>query len=142
MSYWFCNCIHKSTGMTILRLHNNLIIFIGQVFHAEKMLSKENVFHKKCFTCLECKRPLDSTLCNDSPDGEIFCRYSKLTWTGNLFLIMIEQIMQTFVKTFSLFYRLCYGKNFGPKGYGFGGAGSVPALMSGDLGQFAEDRVP
>ena len=51
-------------------------------------------------------------------------------------------IMQTFVKIFSLFYRLCYGKNFGPKGYGFGGAGSVPALMSGDLGQFAEDRVP
>ena len=38
--------------------------------------------------------------------------------------------------------RLCYGKNFGPKGYGFGGAGSVPALMSGDLGQFAEERVP
>jgi len=82
----------------------------GEVFHAERMLSKEHVFHKKCFTCLECNRPLDSTLCNDSPDGEIFC-------------------------------RLCYGKNFGPKGYGFGGTGSVPALMTGDLGQFAEERV-
>ena len=86
MSYWFCSCTRKSTGITIPRIHNNLIIFIGQVFHAEKMLSKENVFHKKCFTCLECKRPLDSTLCNDSPDGEIFCRYSTLTWTGNLIL--------------------------------------------------------
>ena len=87
MSYWFCNCTHKSTGITTLRLHNNLIIFIGQVFHAEKMLSKENVFHKKCFTCLECKRPLDSTLCNDSPDGEIFCRYSSSFRMGNLCLI-------------------------------------------------------
>ena len=64
-------------------------------------------------------------------------------WLGReTYFFLIEQIMQTFVKTFSLFYRLCYGKNFGPKGYGFGGAGSVPALMSGDLGQFAEDRVP
>ena len=141
MSYWFCSYTRKSTVIIIPRIHNNLIIFIGQVFHAEKMLSKENVFHKKCFTCLECKRPLDSTLCNDSPDGEIFCRYSILTRIGRLFH-KIKQIMKTFVKIFSLFYRLCYGKNFGPKGYGFGGAGSVPALMSGDLGQFAEDRVP
>ena len=64
----------------------------GQVFHAEKMLSRKNVFHKPCFSCLECKRPLDSTLCCDSPDGEIYC-------------------------------KACYGKYFGPKGYGYGGAG-------------------
>jgi len=82
----------------------------GEVFHAEKMMSKEHAFHKKCFTCLECNRPLDSTSCNDSPDGEIFC-------------------------------RLCYGKNFGPKGYGFGGTGAVPALMSDGIGQYAEERV-
>jgi cysteine/glycine-rich protein len=69
------------------------------VFHAEKMLSKHNVFHKPCFTCLDCKRPLDSTLCCDSPDGEIYC-------------------------------KPCYGKNFGPKGYGYGGAGTMPALMA------------
>jgi len=82
----------------------------GQVFHAERMLSKNNVFHKVCFTCLECKRPLDSTSCCDSPDGEIFC-------------------------------KLCYAKNYGPKGYGFGGTGSVPALMSGEQGQYAEERI-
>ena len=64
--------------------------FIGQVFHAEKMLSKENVFHKKCFTCLECKRPLDSTLCNDSPDGEIFCRYGKFVTFYTLYIITTE----------------------------------------------------
>ncbi len=93
----------------------------GQVFHAEKMLSKNNVsaqqawrrkstspsnpsfsmqvFHKQCFTCVECRRPLDSTSCCDSPDGEIYCRG-------------------------------CYGKIFGPKGYGYGGSGSMPALMA------------
>ena len=37
--------------------------------------------------------------------------------------------------------RLCYGKNFGPKGYGFGGTGAVPALMSDGIGQYAEERV-
>ena len=42
----------------------------------------------------------------------------------------------------SSYNRLCYGKNFGPKGYGFGGTGSVPALMSGGVGQYSEERVP
>jgi len=81
----------------------------GKVFHAERMLSKNHSFHKPCFTCLECQRPLDSMTCCDSPDGEIFC-------------------------------KACYGKNFGPHGYGFGGAGSVPALMAAGPGQFEEPR--
>jgi len=81
----------------------------GIVFHAERMLSKSNSFHKKCFTCFECKKPLDSTSCNDAPNGEIFC-------------------------------KACYGKNFGPKGYGFAGS-NVPAMMAGEPGQFADDRV-
>ena len=66
-------------------------------------------FHKKCFTCFDCKKPLDSTSCNDAPNGEIFC-------------------------------KSCYGKNFGPKGYGYGGS-NVPAMMAGEPGQFADDRV-
>jgi len=81
----------------------------GKVFHAEKMMSKKHCFHKKCFTCMECQRPLDSMTFCDSPEGEIFC-------------------------------RLCYGKNFGPHGYGFGGAGSVPALMAAGPGMFEEPR--
>jgi len=78
----------------------------GKVFHAERMLSKNHSFHKKCFTCLECMRPLDSMTCCDSPDGEIFC-------------------------------RACYGKNFGPHGYGFG---QTPALMAAGPGQYEEPR--
>ncbi len=68
------------------------------------------VFHKQCFSCFDCKRPLDSTLCCDAPNDEIFC-------------------------------KICYAKNFGPKGYGYGGSGSMPALVAGEIGQFADDRI-
>ncbi|KAH0809018.1 hypothetical protein GEV33_013771 [Tenebrio molitor] len=65
------------------------------VYAAEQMLSKNGIWHKRCFACVECKRSLDSTNQNDAPDGEIYCRG-------------------------------CYGRNFGPKGVGFGmGAGAL-----------------
>jgi len=69
----------------------------GVVFAAEQMLAKGSVWHKKCFSCSECKRPLDSVLACDGPDREIHC-------------------------------RACYGKMFGPKGYGYG---HTPTLSSG-----------
>jgi len=81
----------------------------GKVFHAERMLSKNNVFHKTCFTCRDCARPLDSTSCCDAPDDEIYC-------------------------------RACYGKRFGPHGYGYGGSGSTPALMAAGPGQNEESK--
>ncbi|KYB28123.1 Muscle LIM protein Mlp84B-like Protein [Tribolium castaneum] len=65
------------------------------VYAAEQMISKNGIWHKRCFCCVECKRSLDSTNQNDAPDGEIYCRG-------------------------------CYGRNFGPKGVGFGmGAGTL-----------------
>lgn len=65
------------------------------VYEAEKMISKNHVFHKRCFTCRDCHKSLDSTNLCDSPDNEIYCRG-------------------------------CYGRNFGPKGVGFGmGAGCL-----------------
>ena len=33
--------------------------FFSQVFEAEKMTGKFGYYHKKCFKCLKCKRPLD-----------------------------------------------------------------------------------
>jgi hypothetical protein len=44
----------------------------GAVFAAERMLAKGSVWHKKCFSCAECKRPLDSILACDGPDKEIY----------------------------------------------------------------------
>lgn len=59
------------------------------------MISKDRIWHKRCFSCVECRKSLDSTNLNDGPDGEIYC-------------------------------RACYGRNFGPKGVGFGiGAGTL-----------------
>ncbi|KAG4074923.1 hypothetical protein HA402_009348 [Bradysia odoriphaga] len=65
------------------------------VYEAEKMISKDRIWHKRCFSCVECRKSLDSTNLNDAPDGEIYC-------------------------------RSCYGRNFGPRGVGFGiGAGTL-----------------
>ena len=54
------------------------------------------MWHKKCFNCADCHRPLDSMLACDGPDKEIYC-------------------------------RACYGKKYGPKGFGYGHA---PTLVS------------
>ncbi|KAG5897032.1 hypothetical protein JTB14_021753 [Gonioctena quinquepunctata] len=65
------------------------------VFAAEQMISKNGIWHKRCFSCADCNRSLDSTILNDGPNGDIYCRG-------------------------------CYGRNFGPKGVGFGmGAGTL-----------------
>lgn len=66
------------------------------MFAAEQQLAKGTMWHKQCFNCAECHRPLDSTLACDGPDREIHC-------------------------------RSCYGKLFGPKGFGYGHA---PTLTS------------
>ncbi|BES90878.1 muscle lim protein [Nesidiocoris tenuis] len=68
----------------------------GAVFAAEQQLAKGTMWHKKCFNCCQCHRPLDSMLACDGPDKEIYC-------------------------------KACYGKNFGPKGFGYGHA---PTLVS------------
>lgn len=43
----------------------------GAVFAAEQMLAKGTMWHKRCFSCSECKRPLDSVLACDGPDKEV-----------------------------------------------------------------------
>ncbi|KAL0273228.1 UNVERIFIED_CONTAM: hypothetical protein PYX00_005957 [Menopon gallinae] len=68
----------------------------GAVFAAEQQLAKGTMWHKKCFNCADCHRPLDSVLACDGPDREIYC-------------------------------KSCYGKKFGPKGFGYG---HTPTLVS------------
>ena len=38
------------------------------------MFSRTGVFHRSCFSCRSCRRPLDSVLACDGPDREIYCR--------------------------------------------------------------------
>ena len=37
----------------------NLFYFKLQVFEAEKRTAKTGLYHRRCFTCLDCKRALD-----------------------------------------------------------------------------------
>jgi len=46
----------------------------GAVFAAELKLSKGREWHKACFNCRDCRRPLDSTIACDGPDSEIYCK--------------------------------------------------------------------
>ncbi|XP_037785295.1 uncharacterized protein LOC119581065 isoform X5 [Penaeus monodon] len=67
----------------------------GKVFAAEEMLAKGKSYHRTCFNCKNCRKPLDSVVHCDGPDKDVYC-------------------------------KVCYGKLFGPKGYGFGaGAGTL-----------------
>ena len=46
----------------------------GAVFEAEKLTVKDDVYHKRCFTCMRCSRPLDSLIVMTSTDGNIYCK--------------------------------------------------------------------
>jgi len=46
----------------------------GKVFEAEKMTGKFGYYHKKCFKCLKCKRPLDYQMLCEGPDNEVYCK--------------------------------------------------------------------
>ena len=52
---------------------NRCLRCAGKVFDAERMSMKSGQFHKKCFSCFECRRPLDYTTAADSALGEVFC---------------------------------------------------------------------
>ncbi|CAG7785974.1 unnamed protein product [Allacma fusca] len=46
----------------------------GAVFAAEQMLARGSVWHKRCYSCGDCRRPLDSILACDGPDRNIYCK--------------------------------------------------------------------
>ena len=45
----------------------------GFVYHADRIPSKDRVWHKGCFKCHTCKRFLDSRIACDAPDNEVYC---------------------------------------------------------------------
>ncbi|VEN36184.1 unnamed protein product [Callosobruchus maculatus] len=91
------------------------------VYAAEQMISKNGIWHKRCFACHDCNRSLDSTTLNDGPDLEIYCRGRLITELeptnynyspgSGLKLVTLTDLRSP---------------NFGPKGVGFGmGAGTL-----------------
>jgi len=47
----------------------------GMVFDAEKVMAAKGImWHRKCYKCKDCKRPLDSIVGNDGPDGDVYCK--------------------------------------------------------------------
>ena len=55
----------------------------GKVFEAEKCPTKVGLFHKNCFSCIECTRKLDSVTCCEGPDGEIYCKACYAVYFGS-----------------------------------------------------------
>lgn len=57
------------------------------VYEAEKMISKNKSWHKRCFNCSDCRKSLDSTNLCDGPNGEIYCRGKQveLVWSSRVF---------------------------------------------------------
>ena len=47
----------------------------GKVFEAEKQIAKPGSYHRKCFTCAECKHQMDPTNFANGPDNDIYCLY-------------------------------------------------------------------
>ena len=81
-------------------------------------------WHKTCFTCTLCNKRVDSSnLCER--DGDIFCKGIRNTKNNvliNYIFISLSHDLHRSVFNF----LACYGKNFGPKGFGFGlSAGSL-----------------
>lgn len=38
------------------------------------MTAKTGLYHRRCFSCHDCKRALDYQLCAEGPDSEIYCK--------------------------------------------------------------------
>lgn len=49
------------------------------IFPKNQINNLSQMWHKKCFNCADCHRPLDSVLACDGPNKEIFCKacYAK-----------------------------------------------------------------
>jgi len=54
----------------------------GAVFQAEEVNIKGRVYHKKCLSCKQCKRPTDISLIAVGPDNDIYCNICchKISW--------------------------------------------------------------
>ena len=45
----------------------------GKVFEAERMKMKSGSYHRKCFSCFECRRMLNYSTATDGPNNKVYC---------------------------------------------------------------------
>ena len=94
-------------------------MLFSQVFIAELMRGAGHAWHKSCFTCNTCNKRIDSSnLCER--EAEIYCR-CKLTnyyYWQYCYYVWIPILLGCV--TYHRLFIACYGKSFGPKGFGYG----------------------
>ena len=51
---------------------------------AEEVNIKGRMYHKKCLSCRNCKRPIDMAILAVGPDEDIYCKVccDKISWPG------------------------------------------------------------
>ena len=129
------------------RITYRLIIF--RVFHAEQMFSRTQTYHRKCFNCGICK--VSKLFRENSFMTILYFFVHYLYFIRGHWTVFWHAMVQTrmciagkqkckvwylkfqkhCVSQLLLFFRGCYGKKFGAKGYGF--AGGSGFLQTGDL---------
>lgn len=91
----------------------------GKVFEAEKMISMRHVYHKKCFSCKECQRPLDQFIACDAPDGNFIQKnVSYDTYNFRVFDSSIGEVV----------CRPCYQKKYSCSAFTLSGADMLKLL--------------
>ena len=53
--------------------HREALQEMRQVYHAELVLAAGTVFHTCCYTCRQCRKPLETTTVYEA-ENEIFCK--------------------------------------------------------------------
>ncbi|XP_042889218.1 muscle LIM protein Mlp84B-like [Penaeus japonicus] len=85
---WLPGCSTSASGFVFYRKRNELAPYTppkakpgegcprcgGKVFAAEEMLAKGKSYHRTCFNCKNCRKPLDSVVHCDGPDKDVYCK--------------------------------------------------------------------
>eukprot|EP00794_Sanderia_malayensis_P018195 gene18195-20010_t len=85
------------------------------VYQAEERIGAGAKWHRHCFTCRDCNRSLDSNTVRERKEEK------------------------------EIYCASCYGKKFGPKGYGYGGGAGALSMDAGkdESGQkWAKSNIP
>jgi hypothetical protein len=99
------------------------------VYAAEEILGGGKKWHKMCFTCGKLVR---------EPEFLLFCLFKEWAILFNIFVVVVGLCKKMLESTTlavhegNIFCKQCYGRKFGPKGYGFGGGAGCLSMDTGD----------